>query len=216
MATLIELGHRVTSGLALLLVIGLVVGAWRRFPPRPSRATVGGRRRSCSWSLEALIGAGLVLLELVADDALDGACLVDGRTPGEHLPAGRCADADRVVGDARRAAAPARRRRARARRSGVALAGMLVLGVSGAITALGDTLFPAASLAEGKAQTFSDSAHVFVRLRVWHPSWRCTGGSAGRWRRRCTRCAAGATPSVRAGGGAAGRPLRAQPRRRPA
>ena len=46
---------------------------------------------------------------------------------------------------------------------------MLLLGVSGAITALGDTLFPAASLAEGKAQTFSDSAHVFLRLRLWHP-----------------------------------------------
>src|SRR5262249_46038986 len=31
-ATLIELGHRVTSGLALLLVAGLIVGAWRVFP----------------------------------------------------------------------------------------------------------------------------------------------------------------------------------------
>jgi heme A synthase len=41
--------------------------------------------------------------------------------------------------------------------------------VSGAITALGDTLFPAASFAEGKAMTFSPSSHVFVRLRVWHP-----------------------------------------------
>ena len=50
-----------------------------------------------------------------------------------------------------------------------ALAAVLVVGVSGAITALGDTLFPAATLAEGEAQTFSDTAHVFVRLRVWHP-----------------------------------------------
>src|SRR5262249_43682081 len=31
-ATLIELGHRVSSGLALLLVAGLIVGAWRVFP----------------------------------------------------------------------------------------------------------------------------------------------------------------------------------------
>jgi heme A synthase len=50
-----------------------------------------------------------------------------------------------------------------------ALASVLVLGVSGAITALGDTLFPVATLAEGKAQTFSPASHVFVRLRVWHP-----------------------------------------------
>jgi heme A synthase len=50
------------------------------------------------------------------------------------------------------------------------VAGLLVLGVSGAVTALGDTLFPVSSLAEGKAQTVSDSAHLFVRLRVWHPT----------------------------------------------
>jgi heme A synthase len=51
-----------------------------------------------------------------------------------------------------------------------ALAGVLLLGVSGAITALGDTLFPAATLAEGKAMTFSPTAHAFVRLRIWHPT----------------------------------------------
>src|SRR4029077_770352 len=64
-ATLIELGHRVTSGLALLLVAGLVIGAWRVFPPgslvRRSAAAAGA-----FMILEALIGAGLVLLELVA------------------------------------------------------------------------------------------------------------------------------------------------------
>jgi heme A synthase len=47
---------------------------------------------------------------------------------------------------------------------------MLVLGMSGAVTALGDTLFPVSSLAEGEAQTFSESAHLFVRLRIWHPT----------------------------------------------
>jgi heme A synthase len=42
--------------------------------------------------------------------------------------------------------------------------------MSGAITALGDTLFPVTSLAEAKAQTLSDTSHLFVRLRVWHPT----------------------------------------------
>ena len=46
---------------------------------------------------------------------------------------------------------------------------MLILGVSGAITALGDTLFPAGSLREGIAQDFVPTAHFLVRLRVWHP-----------------------------------------------
>jgi heme A synthase len=47
--------------------------------------------------------------------------------------------------------------------------GMFLLGVSGAITALGDTLFPAGSLAEGIAQDFLPTAHFLVRLRIYHP-----------------------------------------------
>jgi heme A synthase len=46
---------------------------------------------------------------------------------------------------------------------------MLILGASGAITALGDTLFPAGSLAEGIRQDFSPTAHFLIRLRLWHP-----------------------------------------------
>jgi heme A synthase len=46
---------------------------------------------------------------------------------------------------------------------------MLALGVSGAVTALGDTLFPAGSLAQGLSQDFSPTAHLFVRLRLLHP-----------------------------------------------
>jgi heme A synthase len=46
---------------------------------------------------------------------------------------------------------------------------MILLGVSGAVTALGDTLFPARSLSEGINQDFSPAAHALLRLRVWHP-----------------------------------------------
>jgi len=52
---------------------------------------------------------------------------------------------------------------------GIGFLGVLVLGVCGAITALGDTLFPADSLAEGIRQDFSPTAHFLLRLRVWHP-----------------------------------------------
>ena len=47
--------------------------------------------------------------------------------------------------------------------------GMLVLGASGAVTALGDTLYPSSSLIEGFRQDFSPGAALLVRLRVWHP-----------------------------------------------
>ena len=50
-----------------------------------------------------------------------------------------------------------------------ALLGIVFLGVSGAIAALGDTLFPARSLAEGFRQDLSAGAHVLLRLRVVHP-----------------------------------------------
>jgi heme A synthase len=50
-----------------------------------------------------------------------------------------------------------------------ALTGLIVLGISGAIAALGDTLFPVTSLAAAFSQDFSPTAHLFVRLRVFHP-----------------------------------------------
>jgi hypothetical protein len=53
-----------------------------------------------------------------------------------------------------------------------------VLGVSGAIAALGDTLFPVSSLAAGFARDFDPSANLFVRLRVWHPP---IAAGAGAW-----------------------------------
>jgi len=50
-----------------------------------------------------------------------------------------------------------------------ALSAALLVSVTGAITALGDTLFPASSLAAGVRQDFSASAHFLLRLRVFHP-----------------------------------------------
>ena len=46
---------------------------------------------------------------------------------------------------------------------------MLIIGMSGAVTALGDTLFPVGSLAEGIAADLDPNAHFLVRLRVYHP-----------------------------------------------
>ena len=65
--TIIEFAHRTTSGVALLLVVGLVVLARRDFP-------AGHLVRRAAWAslffmvTEALVGAGIVLLELVADN----------------------------------------------------------------------------------------------------------------------------------------------------
>jgi heme A synthase len=51
----------------------------------------------------------------------------------------------------------------------LAFVSTLILGVSGAISALGATLFPVQSIAEGLQQDFSPMAHQLTRLRVIHP-----------------------------------------------
>jgi cytochrome c oxidase assembly protein subunit 15 len=48
--------------------------------------------------------------------------------------------------------------------------GLVIVGVSGAVAALGDTLFPAASLSQALAQDLSPTSHVLLRLRVIHPT----------------------------------------------
>jgi heme A synthase len=57
------------------------------------------------------------------------------------------------------------------------LGGLLLVGITGAITALGDTLFPAGSLAEGMRQDASPTAHILLRLRVFHPVLALTVGT---------------------------------------
>ena len=46
---------------------------------------------------------------------------------------------------------------------------MLLVGTSGAVAALGDTLYPARSILGGLAADVSPTAHVLVRLRLAHP-----------------------------------------------
>ncbi len=44
------------------------------------------------------------------------------------------------------------------------------MGSSGAMTALGDTLFPATSVVDGLRQDLSPTSHFLVQLRVIHPA----------------------------------------------
>lgn len=50
------------------------------------------------------------------------------------------------------------------------LIGLIAVGKSGAVAALGDTLYPVRSMAEGFTTDFSTTSHLLVRLRVLHPS----------------------------------------------
>ena len=163
--TLIEFTHRLTSGLALVLTIGLVVAACRTF-------TGGHRARRAAWTTlgfmiaEALLGAGLVLFGLVDDnDSLARAMVMCMHLINTLFLLGFMALtawwADR----------PGRLdlRQPAARWLGLATAGLLLLGITGAIAALGDTLFPATSLVEGFQADMETGAHILLRLRGLHP-----------------------------------------------
>ncbi len=51
----------------------------------------------------------------------------------------------------------------------LAIFGFLLVGMSGSVAALSSMIFPAATLSEGVAKDFSETSHVLLRLRVFHP-----------------------------------------------
>lgn len=166
-ATLIEFTHRVTSGLALLLVVGLFW--WSR------RALSQGHRArtAAGWALifigiEALIGAGLVLLELVgSNDSLGRAGYLAAHLLNTFFLLGALALTAHWSVRESSSSAPAG---GGARwLLGGGLAAILIVGMTGAIAALGDTLFPSQTVAEGFRADADPGAHFLVRLRVLHP-----------------------------------------------
>ena len=165
--TLVELTHRLTSGVAFLLVVAMVVLARRLFS--------GGHRvrRMAWWSLifmvgEALVGAALVLLELVADNpSITRAWVMAAHLINTFLLLGALTLTAHYAAGGR--AYDLRSSRTLARATLVALVLSLVLGASGAVAALGDTLYPPGTFAEEIAADFSTTTPLLKQLRVLHP-----------------------------------------------
>ncbi|HEX8072560.1 MAG TPA: COX15/CtaA family protein [Pyrinomonadaceae bacterium] len=166
--TLIEFSHRLTSGAALLLICALAVWAWRAYP-RGHRVRRAALLSVACIFAEALIGAGLVLFELVAENKSVARALF----MSVHLVNTFVLLAVLALAAWWASGGTAVRLRGQgivAHLFAFGLAGTLVLAVSGAVAALGDTLFPARTLAEGLRQDFSPTAHFLLRLRVLHPA----------------------------------------------
>jgi heme A synthase len=165
--TLVEFTHRLTSGLALLLVIGLVWWSRRAFTP-------GSMPRRAAWTslilviVEALIGAGLVLFGWVATDTSSArAVAVALHLVNTLLLLAALAVTARVASEPNEVTY----RWSGGWRLGFAagLAAFVALAATGAVTALGDTLFPVRSLAEGLAADVASGSHPLIRLRLVHP-----------------------------------------------
>jgi len=164
-STIIEFVHRLTSGLVMVLAVGLVVMARRTFPAGHLA------RRWAVISLvfmliEAAIGAGIVLLKLVEGNT---SALRAGYVGGHLVNTLLLVAAMTTTIWAARSRPGEAARRPAATGFTIAMVTMLLVAATGAIVALGDTLFPSASLAAGLAADLDPTAHFLIRLRVWHP-----------------------------------------------
>lgn len=164
---LVEFGHRVTSAVVVPLMIALVIWARKVFP----RGHAGRR-----WSmaaliftlLEAAIGAKLVLRGwVVQDDSVARVVVQSFHLVNTYFLLG--AIAMTIYYAAGRRASAQKQPSAIKVAVFAPLVGMLLLGVTGAIAALGDTIFPVQTLREGIQNDFSPTAHFLERLRVLHP-----------------------------------------------
>jgi len=166
-ATAIEFTHRATSGIALLFVAVLVWMVFRR-SERGDQVRVGAVASGVSIVIEALLGAVIVLAEWVANDAsVARAVSVPIHLVSTFvLLAGLVLTLFWINGGGRL------RLSGHGRRGKMWLAiafGMLLIGATGGVTALADTLFPKDAFALSGILDTATGEHFLTRLRVLHP-----------------------------------------------
>jgi cytochrome c oxidase assembly protein subunit 15 len=163
--TIIEFTHRITSGLSGIFGVAFVIWCWRR----KSEALPWAIATFVFLLIEGFIGAVLVKKELVANDASLSRAIVIALHLVNTMALMLCA-----VAMALRLGA--RTYRASPAGVGIVLAmfALVLTNATGAITALGDTLFPiqptmGPELLAKIREDLSPSQHFLVRLRIVHP-----------------------------------------------
>ena len=167
--TLIEFTHRITSGLSLFSVVGLL--AWTFAGTVRGHLARTAAVASVAFTLiEALLGALLVKLGLTAQSQsplrpaylalhlTNTLLLLAALTLTAHLLSRRKGYLRGSV----RLVAPFG--------AVAAVFVVMIVGVTGSLAALGDTLFPASSLGLALAQDFSANSGWLVRWRWMHPT----------------------------------------------
>jgi heme A synthase len=167
---MIEYTHRLTSG--VLGILGLLLVGWSAVRLGRHRVTLAAAVTVVFIVFEALIGAGLVLRELVANDDSVARALVIGL----HL-----VNTLMLMGAATLTAWWTWDDRSVSLRAlgsgglilGFGLLAIMLTSMSGAVTALGDTLFPvdpaSGDLFARVRGDLSPAKHFLVRLRILHP-----------------------------------------------
>ncbi len=174
-STIIEFTHRLMSGVAFFAVAGLLAWSWKLYP-RGHRVRKFALASFAFLIAEAALGAGLVLFQYVAANASVGrAVYLSLHLVNTQILLAMLALTAWFSRDSDRSSVRV------SPLFQTALAAALVVSVTGAITALGDTLFPASSLGQGMRQDFSASAHFLLRLRVFHPMLAITAAAFFVW-----------------------------------
>jgi heme A synthase len=171
-ATIIEFTHRLTTGIAFISVVVMAVWAFRSY--RHELVWPAAAASLVLIVTEALLGAGLVLFGFVGEDASAGRAI--------YLSA-------HLVNTLLMIAAMALTVWWASGHRGIEWSGPVAqtlftaiiaaaaIAVTGAITALSDTLFPVHSLRDGLQADLSAAAPWLVKLRVWHPLLATSAGA---------------------------------------
>jgi len=166
--TMIEFTHRLTSGLSFFAVVGLL--AWTFAGTVRGHLARAAAVASVAFTvIEAILGALLVKLGLTAQSMsplrpaylalhLTNTLLLAALTLTAHLLSRRKAFLRGTV----RLVAPFG--------AVASVLVVMVVGVTGSLAALGDTLFPQSSLGAALAQDFSPTSGWLVRWRWMHPT----------------------------------------------
>lgn len=165
--TLVEFTHRMSSGLALLSVAGLLIWAFRAYPAG-HRVRRGAVLSAGFIIFESLLGAALVLFGWTAyDESLARVVMQPIHLTNTLLLLAV------ILYTARAASGGApihwRGRGPLTWAFGLGALGLIVISSTGSLISLGDLLFPAENLVAGLAQKFDPAANFLVRLRLWHP-----------------------------------------------
>lgn len=165
--TIIEFSHRLTSGIAFLVVLALVIWAFRQF----KKGDILRKTAFISFIFiitEALVGAGLVLTgnTATADTAARPFWAI-GHLINTFILLTFLSLTAWYASDGKRFSWKISRKSLLL--FGIAVLGILFVGMSGSLAALSSMLFPSETLAEGIAKDFSETSSILLRLRISHP-----------------------------------------------
>jgi heme A synthase len=170
--TVIEFTHRITSSLAGIAIIVLVVWAiirWRRSRSSIDRYTLWLSIASLLFVvIEGLLGAGLVLTGNTAENLTPERPLwMAGHLINTLILLAFLTLTAWHAGSRKRLRLPANRGIAAA--LAVGAGAILIVGITGSIAALASMIFPSTTITEGLAADFSPTSHLLIRLRFLHP-----------------------------------------------